>query len=113
MLVCIVNIEVCVDTFDVRNLHVTLEGSSQSGLSESLAPRVCKLSCRAAMDGLVPNIQVAFENDMYWSMPPGLSAHLYKEMCQPIVKDWELAYTWSWGKEGEVASCNRYVIDVE
>ena len=65
------------------------------------------------MEDFAPILEVAFGNGMYWSMPSGLSAQLYKEMVKPGVKTWELAYSWDWGVDGEAPSNNMYIIDVE
>ena len=60
-----------------------------------------------------PIIEVAFGEGMYWSMPSDLTAQVYHQMCQPVVAQWDLGYTWEWGKDGEVPSCNSYIIDIE
>ena len=110
---CIVTIEVCVDNLDVVTLNArTLEFSSELASSDSLAPRLCCLSWRPAMEGFVPIVEVAFGKGMYWSMPSALSAQVYNQLVQPVVAQWDLAYTWEWGMDGEVPSCNWYVIDV-
>ena len=70
-------------------------------------------SHRPAMEGLVPVVEVELEEHVYWSMPLALSAQIYNEMLQPVVAHWHLGYTWQWGRDGELASWNRYLIDVE
>ena len=65
------------------------------------------------MEGWEPMLEVAMGNRMYWSMPPALSAQLYKQMFQPVVKTWALGYSWEWGVEGEQMSNNMYSIDVD
>lgn len=65
------------------------------------------------MDRWVPIVEVEFGEGMYWSMPSGLSAQVRSEMLQPVVEQWRMCYTWEWARDGEVASCNRYVIDVQ
>ena len=64
------------------------------------------------MEGFVPIVEVAFGKGMYWSMPSALSAQVYNQLVQPVVAQWDLAYTWEWGMDGEVPSCKWYVIDV-
>ena len=114
MTLCIAAIDTRVDNLDVFNLNArTLEFSSELASNDSLAPPVCCLPWRPAMDGFVPIVEVAFGEGMYWSMPFDLSAQIYNEMLQPVVAQWTLGYTWAWGREGEVASCNRYLIDVD
>ena len=65
------------------------------------------------MEGWEPMLEVAMGNRMYWSMPPALSAQLYAQMFQPVVKTWALGYSWEWGVEGEAMSNNMYSIDVD
>ena len=65
------------------------------------------------MEGWEPMLEVAMGNRMYWSMPPALSAQLYKQMFQPVVKKWALGYSWEWGVDGEAPSNNMYMIDVD
>ena len=65
------------------------------------------------MEGWEPMLEVAMGNRMYWSMPSGMSAQLYKQMFQPVVTPWALGYSWEWGVEGEAMSNNMYSIDVD
>ena len=65
-----------------------------------------------------PILEVAFPNDMWWSLPPFLSQAIYD------VYDGgnNAAYTWDWGNkrhgsyvdpEGQSTSINRYTIDFD
>ena len=72
-------------------------------------------SDNAAQPGKVPIIEVAFKNDMWWSIPMDMSRLIYQEYEQ----DKDACYTWDWGNartgswvhEDEETSINRYVID--
>ena len=68
------------------------------------------------MNGRVPIIQIAFRNDMWWSMPQELSHQIY----QCYAEGWcEAGYVWDWGAqrdgsycpEGKTTSLNRYVLN--
>ena len=69
----------------------------------------------AARPVQVPIIEVAFKNDMWWSLPRGMSSEVYETYLQGE----DGGYTWDWGDsrdgawapEGEVTSINRYVIN--
>ena len=63
-------------------------------------------------------IQVSFNNDMWWAMPHDLS--------DPILDEWkkgaqEVSFVWDWGKtrkgsyrpDGAETSHNRYIIDFD
>ena len=68
---------------------------------------------RPAMAGYYPIVEVELDELIFWSMPPSLSAQVFSQMQMPVVENWHLGYTWQWGKDGELASWNRYLIDVE
>ena len=63
----------------------------------------------------VPIIEVAFKNDMWWSIPAELSAQIY----QKYLGGEDAGYTWDWGDsrsgswapEGVKTKINRYTID--
>ena len=64
----------------------------------------------------IPNIEVAFSNDMWWSIPQEISAELFAKF-----QDGQNAgYKWDWGDsrkgawkhDGEDISINRYTIDL-
>ena len=63
----------------------------------------------------IPIIEVAFKNDMWWSIPPQMSAELYAK----FKAGQDAGYTWDWGDErkgswkpdDQETSINRYVID--
>ena len=60
-------------------------------------------------------IEVAFENDMWWSIPPEMSMALYEKH----LSGQDAGYTWDWGESrkgswdpsGEETSINRYILD--
>ena len=65
-----------------------------------------------------PILEVAFPNDMWWSLPPFLSQKIY----DVYVHGNNAAYTWDWGNkrhgsyvdpEGQSTSINRYTIDFD
>ena len=64
---------------------------------------------------MVPIIEVSFRNGMWWSMPPEMSAEIYKK----YMSGENAGYTWDWGDsrkgswqpDDERASINRHVID--
>ena len=66
---------------------------------------------------LVPIIEVAFNKNMWWSMPTEMSAQIYQMHLN--VED--VVYTWDWGASrpgsfapaGEQISINRYRIDFQ
>ena len=66
---------------------------------------------------LVPIIEVAFKNNMWWSMSAGMSVQIY----QKYVNGKDAVYTWDWGAsrpgsfapEGELIPINRYRIDFQ
>ena len=67
---------------------------------------------------LVPIVEVAFRNDMWWSMPQELSQQLIARMTEGE----NAVYTWNWGEngrtgswapDGESTSINRYIHDFE
>ena len=65
--------------------------------------------------GMVPIIEIAFCNGMWWSMPPETSAGIYKK----YMSGENAGYTWDWGDsrkgswqpDDEPTSINRYFID--
>ena len=67
---------------------------------------------------LVPIVEVAFRNDMWWSMPQELSQQLIARMTAGE----NAVYTWNWGEngrigswapDGQTTSINRYMHDFE
>ena len=62
-----------------------------------------------------PILEVAFSNDMWWSMPPWISLPIYDQYA--LGKN--VNYTWDWGNtrsgswspEGQTTTINRYIID--
>ena len=65
-----------------------------------------------------PILEVAFPNDMWWSLPPFLSQTIYDVYARGN----NAAYTWDWGNkrngsyvdpEGQSTSINRYTIDFD
>ena len=65
-----------------------------------------------------PILEVAFPNDMWWSLPPFLSQTIYDAYARGN----NAAYTWDWGNkrngsyvdpEGQSTSINRYTIDFD
>ena len=63
-----------------------------------------------------PILEVAFPNDMWWSIPQWLSEHIHAYFA----KGENVGYTWDWGSkrkgsyvdpEGHSTSINRYTID--
>ena len=65
---------------------------------------------------VVPIVEVAFRNDMWWSMPQALSAALVATMNRGE----DAVYTWDWGPDGRkgswapdgaTTSVNRYMLD--
>ena len=67
------------------------------------------------MTELIPSIEVSYKNDMWWALPPELSAELYQRYSNGE----DVVYTWDWGStrvgswknEGEQTSISRYIID--
>ena len=63
-----------------------------------------------------PIIEVAFRNDMWWSIPASMSQELYDR--HRAGEEW-IGYTWDWGEarrgawrpDGEETSINRYLLD--
>ncbi len=61
-------------------------------------------------------IEVEFKNDMWWTMPPGLSTGILSARYDGFQ---EVAFIWNWGDvrdgsfrpDGETTSINRYIID--
>ena len=68
-----------------------------------------------AEQSAVPIFEVAFNNDMWWSMPADLSQELYDkyEDGQPVFYwcDWTKSRYGSFEIDGEPTSINRYQID--
>ena len=70
-----------------------------------------------AQFGKVPIIEVAFKNDMWWSIPQEMSQGLYEKHLQGE----NAGYTWDWGEtragswvnDNQDTSLNRYVIDFD
>ena len=64
----------------------------------------------------VPIFEVAFGNDIWWSIPAEMSQQIYEKYRN----DEDVCYTWDWGQarpgswrpEGEETSINRYTIDL-
>ena len=67
---------------------------------------------------MIPVIEIAFRNDMWWSLPVNMSQQLY-DRFQPNETD--IGYTWDWGNtragswapDGQETSINRYLPDFE
>ena len=66
----------------------------------------------------VPVVEVAFPNDMWWSMPEELSEQLVARRNEGQ----DAVYTWDWGRNGRTGSwspdgastsVNRYAIDFQ
>ena len=64
-----------------------------SGVLEQL--QLAEMACGSAP--LVPIVEVAFRNDMWWSMPQELSQQLIARMTAGE----NAVYTWNWAKTGE------------
>ena len=68
-----------------------------------------------AEQSAVPIFEVAFNNNMWWSIPADMSQRMYEN----YKNNEDVSYTWDWGNsrygswapEGELTSINRYVID--
>ena len=67
---------------------------------------------------LVPIVEVAFRNDMWWAIPQELS----RELVARRAANENAVYCWDWGEqgrrgsyapEGETTSLNRYIVDFE
>ena len=65
-----------------------------------------------------PILEIAFPNEMWWSLPPFLSQTIYDTYARGN----NAAYTWDWGNkrngsyvdpEGQSTSINRYTIDFD
>ena len=85
-----------------------------SGVLEQL--QLAEMACGSAP--LVPIVEVAFRNDMWWSMPQVLSQQLIARMTEVenAVYTWnwsENGRTGSWAPDGESTSVNRYMHDFE
>ena len=69
----------------------------------------------SAVQPAVPIFQVAFKNDMWWSIPADMSQQIYEKYMNNedagYVWDWGNSRYGSWAPEGEPTSINRYVID--
>ena len=69
----------------------------------------------AEQPALIPIIEVAFKNGMWWSLPDWMSRDLYEKFRQGE----DGGYTWDWGEkrigswapEGEATNISRYVLD--
>jgi hypothetical protein len=66
--------------------------------------------------GLIPIVEVAFNSDMWWSIPEEISRQLYENYSSGL----DAGYTWDWGPDGRRGSwqpddietrINRYKID--
>ena len=72
----------------------------------------------AAQPGKVPIIEVAFNNDMWWSIPQVMSQGLYEKYLHG---EQDIGYTWDWGErrtgsyvhDGQDTSINRYILDFD
>ena len=72
----------------------------------------------AAQPGKVPIIEVAFNNDMWWSIPQVMSLGLYEKYLHG---EQDIGYTWDWGErrtgpwvhDGQDTSINRYIPDFD
>ena len=72
----------------------------------------------AAQPGKVPIIEVAFNNDMWWSIPQVMSQGLYERYLHG---EQDIGYTWDWGEhrtgswvhDGQDTSINRYILDFD
>ena len=53
--------------------------------------------------GLVPVIEIAFDNGMWWPIPQDMSQELYDRY---LANETDIGYTWNWGSK-------RYIIDFE
>ena len=53
-----------------------------------------------AEEHTVPDIEVAFTHDRWWSLPPNMSAGLYAAE----VNNQDAVYTWDWGPDGRIGS---------
>ena len=71
----------------------------------------------AAQFGKVPIIEVAYKNDMWWSIPGDISQQLYAHHLQSenavYVWDWGNHRTGSWQPDDQETSINRYTIDFD
>ena len=69
----------------------------------------------AATEHAIPIFEVAFRNDMWWSIPASMSAALYEKYTNNedpgYTWDWGDARIGSWAPDEEETSINRYVID--
>ena len=78
--------------------------------SDSAEQPAFKLPSRTSAEQ-VPIIEVAFKNDLWWSIPRAASRHLYEELEQGLdagyIWDWREPMTASWVNEGEETSINR------
>ena len=65
----------------------------------------------------IPIIQVAFKNEMWWSIPPDVSAYLFALFAAGQ----DAVFTWNWGEsrlgswspDGQNTNINRYMIYFE
>ena len=72
----------------------------------------------AAQPGKIPIIEVAFNNDMWWSFPQVMSQGLYEKYLHG---EQDIGYTWDWGErrtgsyvhDGQDTSINRYILDFD
>ena len=72
----------------------------------------------AAQPGKVPIIEVAFNNDMWWSIPQVMSQGLWEKYLRG---EEDIGYTWDWGErrtgsyvhDGQDTSINRYILDFD
>ena len=78
--------------------------------SDSAEQPAVKLPSRTSAEQ-VPIIEVAFKNDLWWSIPRAASRDLYEEFEQGLdagyIWDWREQQTGSWVNEGEETSINR------
>ena len=86
--------------------------------ADSAAQPVRLDSDNGAQPGKVPIIEVAFNNDMWWSIPQVMAQGLYEKYLHG---EQDIGYTWdwverrtgSWVHEDQKTSINRYLINFD
>ena len=82
----------------------------------ALAPQEQLMMLGPQGQWLIPIIQVAYHNDLWWSIPAEMSGQLYDHYCMGR----DARYTWDWGPQGRIGSwkpdgeemhINRYMVD--
>ena len=71
----------------------------------------------AAQPAFIPIFEVAYKNNMWWSLSEWTSRCLYEQYINEqnagYIWDWENARWGSWINDGEWTTINRYIIDFQ